>query len=67
MRKQYDHSKSRTYVKNGTVFFIEYADQTMASGYVSKDTVRLGSVAIQNQLFVETLCESEKSPILILS
>lgn len=64
MHKQYDHSKSSTYVKNNTVFFIEYGDQTIAAGFVSKDTVRLGSVAIQNQLFAETLCESEKTNLI---
>jgi len=48
----YDHSKSSTYVKNGTVFKIQYGSGPV-SGVYSRDTVTVGSFDIKNYLFAE--------------
>lgn len=49
---QYNHNKSSTYVANGSIFDIEYGSGPV-SGYVSQDTVRVGHLAVDNQLFAE--------------
>merc|ERR1712072_858512 len=48
----YDHSKSSTYVKNGTVFKIQYGSGPV-SGVYSRDTVTVGSFDLKNYLFAE--------------
>jgi len=49
---RYDHSKSSTYVANGTVFSIRYASGPV-SGFFSHDTVKIGEVSVPNYLFAE--------------
>jgi len=53
---KYDHTKSSTYVKNGTDFSIRYGSGSL-KGVVSQDTVTLGSATIKNQLFAEATSE----------
>jgi len=48
----YDHSKSSTYAKNGTVFKIQYGSGPV-SGVYSRDTVTVGSFELKNYLFAE--------------
>jgi len=48
----YDHSKSSSYVANGTKFNIAYGSGPVA-GFYSKDTVTIGDVEIPNYTFAE--------------
>jgi hypothetical protein len=48
----YDHSKSSTYVANGTSFSIKYG-KGFVNGFNSMDTVTLGQFSIKNQKFAE--------------
>jgi hypothetical protein len=48
----YDHSKSSTYVANGTKFNIAYGSGPV-SGFYSKDTVTVGDVALPSYTFAE--------------
>jgi hypothetical protein len=48
----YKSTSSSTYVKNGTDFKIEYGSGPVA-GFLSQDTITLGSVKDQKQLFAE--------------
>merc|ERR1711988_88872 len=50
--KHYDHSKSSTYVANGTTFNIRYGSGPV-SGFYSKDTVNIGSVPVTDYTFAE--------------
>jgi hypothetical protein len=48
----YDHSKSSTYVANGTVFNIQYGSGPV-SGVYSQETASIGGVALQEYTFAE--------------
>lgn len=48
----YDHSKSSTYKKNGTVFKIQYGSGPV-SGYYSADSVTIGSFELKEYTFAE--------------
>jgi hypothetical protein len=50
--QMYDHSKSSSYVANGTKFNIAYGSGPVA-GFYSKDTVNIGDVAITDYTFAE--------------
>jgi len=49
---KYDSSKSKTYVKNGTIFDIEYGSGPV-SGYDSNDRVGFGGLVVTDQVFAE--------------
>jgi hypothetical protein len=48
----YDHSKSSTYVANGTVFKIQYGSGPV-SGVYSADTISIGGIEIPDYTFAE--------------
>jgi len=48
----YDHSKSSTYVANGTKFNIAYGSGPVA-GFYSKDTITVGDIAVPDYTFAE--------------
>jgi len=50
--QMYDHSKSSTYVANGTKFNIRYGSGPVA-GFYSADTVTIGDVAVPHYTFAE--------------
>jgi len=50
--KHYIDTQSSTYVKNGTVFKIEYGSGPV-SGYYSEDTVHLGGIDLTDYTFAE--------------
>jgi cathepsin D len=52
LHNKYHSEKSKTYVKNGTKFEIQYGSGSL-TGFLSQDTVTLSSLAIQNQVFAE--------------
>lgn len=52
LKPKYDSSQSSTYVKNGSVFNIQYGSGPVA-GFVSQDTATVGDVAVKDQLFAE--------------
>ncbi|KAL8944809.1 MAG: hypothetical protein Q9216_000231 [Gyalolechia sp. 2 TL-2023] len=52
----YDSSSSSTYKKNGSEFEIRYGSGSL-SGFVSRDTVRIGDLTIKNQDFAEATSE----------
>merc|ERR1719295_1681546 len=52
----YDHSASSTYVANGSDFSIQYGTGSL-TGFVSEDTITVGTAVVQNQLFAEAVQE----------
>lgn len=52
LKPKYDNSKSSTYVKNGTIFKIEYGSGPV-SGFVSQDSAEVGGATVTGQLFAE--------------
>jgi len=52
LKHKYDSSKSSTYVKNGTIFKIQYGSGPV-SGIWSKDTAAIGGQVIKDQDFAE--------------
>lgn len=56
LHHKYHDDKSSSYVANGTSFTIQYGSGAM-SGFVSQDTVTVGGLAVQNQLFAEATKE----------
>jgi len=50
--KHYIDTKSSTYVKNGTVFKIQYGSEPV-SGFYSQDTIHLGDIDISDYTFAE--------------
>jgi len=56
LHKKYDASKSSDYIKNGTVFSIQYGSGA-CSGFISQDTVTVGDIKVSEQLFAEVTKE----------
>lgn len=56
LHAQYDHTKSKTYEKNGTKFAIEYGSGS-ASGFFSYDDVEIAGAVIKRQIFAEVTAE----------
>jgi len=52
LHPRYDSTQSSTYVKNGSVFKIQYASGPV-SGFLSQDSVTVGSVTTKSNLFAE--------------
>jgi len=52
LHSKYDHTKSSTYVKNGTKFAIQYGSGA-ASGFLSYDNLGIGGATVQKQIFAE--------------
>ena len=56
LHTRYDHSKSSTYVKNGTALNVKYGSGSI-SGFISQDTVTLGGIPVTKALFGEVTKE----------
>jgi len=56
LHSKYDSSKSSSFSKNGTVFSIQYGSGA-CSGFISQDSVTLGDITVENQLFAEVTKE----------
>ncbi|GLB43273.1 putative peptidase A1 family protein [Lyophyllum shimeji] len=55
--RKYDSAASTTYTKNGTKFANTYGSGSV-EGFYSQDIVRIGNIVIEDQIFAETLQES---------
>ncbi|OAX81257.1 vacuolar protease A [Emergomyces africanus] len=56
LHSKYDSSASSTHKKNGSEFAIQYGSGSL-TGFVSQDTVRIGDLVLENQLFAEATSE----------
>ncbi|KAL8945186.1 MAG: hypothetical protein Q9211_000267 [Gyalolechia sp. 1 TL-2023] len=56
LHTKYDSSSSSTYKKNGSEFEIRYGSGSL-SGFVSRDTMRIGDLTIKDQDFAEATAE----------
>eukprot|EP00467_Chlorarachnion_reptans_P008257 CAMPEP_0114495780 /NCGR_PEP_ID=MMETSP0109-20121206/5406_1 /TAXON_ID=29199 /ORGANISM="Chlorarachnion reptans, Strain CCCM449" /LENGTH=466 /DNA_ID=CAMNT_0001672983 /DNA_START=35 /DNA_END=1435 /DNA_ORIENTATION=- len=56
LHTKYDSGKSSSYVKNGTTFSIQYGSGA-CSGFISQESVTLGDITVENQLFAEVTKE----------
>jgi len=52
LHSKYDSTKSSTYLKNGTIFKIEYGSGPVA-GFLSQDVVSAGGLVVRDQTFAE--------------
>ncbi|KAF9891088.1 Vacuolar protease A [Aspergillus nanangensis] len=52
LHSKYDSSASSTFKKNGTEFEIKYGSGSM-KGFISQDTLKIGDLKVENQLFAE--------------
>ncbi len=55
-----DHTKSSSYVANGTIYSIRYGSGS-CSGFMSDDTVSVGGLSVANQTFAEVTKEPGES------
>jgi hypothetical protein len=49
----YNSSESSTYVLNGDAFSIVYGDGSSATGTLVQDTIHIGDLVVENQIFAE--------------
>jgi phytepsin len=56
LHKRYNHDKSSTYVKNGEKFAIQYGSGSL-TGFLSQDTVHIGGMEVEKQVFCEATDE----------